>query len=167
MINPEFPYFLIGRRKRKPRSRHRMRKERGVKIKPYAVFFCEINPFFKVLRFEFISICKFTLFKNSIARVNVYFFRTGNKRHHLFEVRHKFFRIPCSAGVIAGSLNSAGQRSVVIETDNVVTLPAVQRNGNFCKGFKSLVGIYAVFCKSSFCMLIIIHIFTAFLFYPF
>ena len=155
--NPEIPDFFIGRRKRKPRSRHRMREERRVKIKSHTVFFRKIHPLFEMFGLKFIPVCKFTLFKDGVTGVNVDFLFARNEFQDFFYVLHEFFGRSRLAGIVARSLYSARKRPVVVETGYVVSLPAMQRHGYGCQNVKRLVGIYAVLFKCLFRTFVIIH----------
>ena len=71
---------------------------------------------------------------------------TREQGFHLFDVLAHFVDVAGFAGIVTGSLDTAGELSVgVFETGHVVGLPAVQRQGYFGDLFEHGIGIDADF----------------------
>ncbi len=150
MIYPKLSDVFVGACKRKSVFNHGVREERGVKVDAHSSFFRKFNPFFEVLGFYLVSVHELAFLKNSVAGVKVQLLGTGAKRHSLVHILHELFGSFSLTGVISRSLNTARQRSVVIETRNVVALPTMYGKRNGFKFFYSGVGIDSVFCINGF-----------------
>ena len=119
----------------------------------------KVNPLLEVLGFQSISVSKFAILKDCVVCVNVELVSTGDQRESLFKVCKQLVGTGCSAGIVTGSLNTAGQRSVVLETKNVVCLPAVHRNANVGKLGDRSLGVNTVLSVDLLCGFIaLIHL---------
>ena len=119
--------------------------------------FGEFHPFLKMFGLQFITVYKFAGLKDGVASVKVQLFLAGTEGHGLVHIRHELFGGFRLAGIIAGGLDAAGERAVVVETDHIVPLPAVQGYRN---GFQLLNGGVSVHPKGGvdlFCRFISIH----------
>ena len=81
-----------------------------------------------MLGFELVSVRIFAVFENRIACVKIEFLLSGAKSADLVYISHELFGSLCFAGVISRSLYAARKRTVMVKTDDVVSLPAVERN---------------------------------------
>ena len=143
MLNPEITNFIDRAGKGQAVHYLAVGEEGGVEIKADSFFLRKINPFFEMLRLDFVSVRKFTVFKNSIACMQVQFMLSGHEAEYLINICHQFFRCPCLSGIVSGSLDSSGKRSLLIKAGNIVALPAVHGNRNVFQGFHRLVGVHA------------------------
>ena len=143
VLDPEFANVFVGAGKSKTVFNHRMREECGVEVDTHISLFRKFNPLFEVFRLNFVSVNK-TVLKNSIASVNVQLHFTGAKRNRFVHIGKKFFGISCFSGIVAGGLNAAGQRAVVVKARNIVSLPAMERKRNVFEFCDSRIGINAV-----------------------
>ena len=67
------------------------------------------------------------IFKNSIARVNVYLFHTGAKRDNHIHICHKFIQCTSFTGVVTCcSLNTGGKWTILVKAFNIITLPTMK-----------------------------------------
>ena len=107
-----------------------MREESRVEIDTHAVCFGKIDPFLEMLGLKRVAVGKFALFENRVAGVNVDLLLAGNERHSFIHIGKQLFGSSCLARIVTGGLDTAGKRAVMVEADNVVTLPAVHGHRN-------------------------------------
>jgi hypothetical protein len=95
------------------------------------------------LRLQLIPVRPFAFFKDRVGGMQIHFRRSGDQAHHLVQIRHQLPGVPGPAGIISGGLNSAGQRlgRIGVKSAHIVSLPAVQGNGNRFQGLHRGIGI--------------------------
>ena len=138
-----------------------MREECGIEIYAHAMCLCKICPLFEVLRLELVSVGKFAVFKNGIAGMNIQLLLAGAEGHSLFHIGEQLIGSARLAGVVARGLNTAGERSVMVEARHIVALPTVQGNRHAFKSFHSGFDIHAALAIHFFCIFKnCVHIFS-------
>ena len=150
MSYPELSDLLVGRGKGQAVSLG-VREVGGVEVQTHAVLLSEVNPLLEVLGLKRVSVSKLAVLEDSVVRVNVDLVSAGNQRESLFKVCKQLIGAGCSAGIVTGGLNTAGQRAVVLETKNVVCLPAVHRNANVGKLGDRSLGVNTVLSVDLLC----------------
>ena len=129
MADPELPdrFIFAG----KGRSlRQRMSEQRRIEVQPQSVFLREIDPRLKMLRLELIAVHFLTRLKHGIAGMQIQPVLSGDQAQRRFNILLQLRKIPRAAGIIAGRLNAAGNRSGTVEADHIVALPTMNRDGN-------------------------------------
>ena len=129
-----------------------MGEKRRVKIDSHVSFFCILDPFAKMPRFQCIAVCEFAILKNRIACMQIDLVFAGNQRKRLVHIVHQFLRCPRLARIFAGCLNAARQRSVMVEARHIVSLPAMHGNCDVFQFFNRCVRVHAdrsvlLFCR--------------------
>ena len=148
--DPEITNFLVGMAESQTVLLHGMREEGGVKVNTQTSFLCEFNPFSEVLGLKLVTVSK-TVFENCVASVYVDFLLTGAKGHHFVHICHELFGSGCLAGIVTCGLDTAGKSAVVIETADIVALPAVYSYGNVVQLFNRSFNVNAESRKTFFC----------------
>ena len=85
----------------------------------------EGDPRREVAGLERVAVDEAVLAEDRVVGVEVEAVRAGDEREGLLDVGHQLLRRAGAAGVVAGRLDAAGERAVVVEADDVVALPAV------------------------------------------
>ena len=152
VFDPECTNFCVGAGQGQTvLGCHGMGEERRVEVDTHVVLLCELDPLCKVLRFDLIAVDIFAFLEDRVACVDVELLGTGAEGHCLFHVSEELCRSGSLAGVVTGGLDTAGERTVMVETDDVVTLPAVQSNGDVLQLCDGSIGINAVCSIHRFC----------------
>ena len=82
----------------------------------------------------------------------------GDQRERTVKIRHQFLGRARLAGVISRCLNTAAQRSVGFKTADIVSLPAMNGDGDIGKAGERLFGVYAEGGVCLFCEFVCVHI---------
>ena len=98
-----------------------------------------------MLGFNFVAIDELAA-EVAVDLVEIHAVVAGDEGLHEFEVLAYFLDVACTAGIVAGRLDAAGQTVLAFETDYVVGLPAVEGDLLLFKLFDGLVGIYTDLC---------------------
>ncbi len=154
MFNPEFPHFRVRTGKRQTVFNFRMGKESRVEIQTHASLLREIHPSLEMPGLDLITIHKLAVLKDGIAGMYIDFFPAGHQAHRLVQIGKQLIRRPGLAGIIAGGLNTAGQRAVMIKTDHVIALPAMKRYRNRLHFGNRRVCVHTHLCINLFCRFI-------------
>ncbi len=151
VFNPEPAHLRIRTGKRQSVLHHRMREKSRVKIQSHAFFLRKRNPSLKMLRLQPVTVCVFSFRKNRIARMYIDLLFTGDQGNGLIHIRHQFFRRPRLARIISRSLNTAGQRAVMVKACYIVALPAVHGNRHPFQSLQRGIRIHPDCRKDFFC----------------
>ena len=138
-------------------------EEGGVKVNTHISLLREIHPFLEVLRLQLVTIHILTGLKDCIACMQIQFLLSGHQAQRLIHISHQLLRCLSLSGIVAGGLDTAGQRAVMIETDHIVTLPAMKGNGRFHTGFHCCLHVHSVGSVNLFCGFKSCHVFFSFL----
>ena len=85
---------------------------------------------------ERVAVDEAVLAEDRVVGVEVEAVRAGDEREGLLDVGHQLLRVAGAAGVVAGRLDAAGERAVVVEADDVVALPAVHGDMELSEGLQ-------------------------------
>ena len=131
VFHPEFPGLLVGAGKGQWVALG-VGEKGGVKVCAQPSCLAEIHPFFEVLQLQPVPVHpRVFLVKNGVGGMEIDLFGAGAEGQHLVHICHQFLRGAGTTGVVAGGLDAAGQGlgGVGIKATDVISLPAVQRNG--------------------------------------
>ena len=123
-----------------------MREEGGVEIETAVVLLSELYPSLEVTGLDGVTVYNLAVLSDSIVCVNVDLVGSGDEGESLVKVCEKLVGVASAAGVVTGSLNTAGKLTGSFKSLNVVCLPAVHRNANIGKSCDSRFGVNAVSC---------------------
>ena len=141
MLNPELAHFLIRAGQGQIVLHHGMREIRGVEVNAHAALFGIVHPNLKILRLNGVAVM-IAILKYCIAGMQVQLVLAGNQRKCLVQVCHQLLGRGGLARIIAGRLNAAGKRAVVVKAGHIIALPTVHGNGQFQQFFDRLLGIH-------------------------
>ncbi|CDC75893.1 unknown [Candidatus Colimorpha enterica] len=79
---------------------------------------------------------------------------TGAEGKRLVKVLHELLGGSCLSGIVSGRLDAAGKRLLAVESDNIISLPAVNGYLRPAELLYDLFGIDAVFCILLFCFFV-------------
>ncbi|MNM55055.1 hypothetical protein D3C81_661870 [compost metagenome] len=101
-----------------------VRKTTRVKIQPQSLRLGPFHPMAKVRRFNGVTLHRHLAFQIDCMQVHPLWPR--DKRHGPLQIGAQLVGIGCPARIIAGGLNTAGQRPLrIFKAAHVITLPAV------------------------------------------
>ena len=104
-----------------------------------------------MLRLQLVAVDILTGLENGVAGVKVELQLAGAEGYDLVDISHKLLGRSRLAGIVAGRLDAAGKRTVVVEADDVVALPAVQGYRDLLQLCDCGVGVYTELCVNFFC----------------
>ncbi len=151
VFDPEPAHLRIRTGKCQSVLHHRMREKSRIKIQPHSFFLRKRNPSLKMLRLQSVTVCMFPFRKNRITRMYIDLLFTGDQGNGLIHIRHQFFRRPRLARIISRSLNTAGQRTVMVKACYIVTLPAVHGDRHPFQSLQRSIRIHPDYRKDFFC----------------
>ncbi len=103
--------------------------------------FRPVDPALKVLRLPIVAIHRFIAITIDSMQVDTMI--TGDHAVGFIKVSTQFIRRTCLARIVACHSNTAAESSIgVLETTHIITLPAVQGNGDFLELFYGSLGIH-------------------------
>ena len=144
MLDPESADLLVGRGQGQTIGLG-MGEEGGVEVTAKTPLLAEVHPFGKMLRLQLVPVCPLAVLENGVAGVEVHLLGAGTQLQYHVQIGHQFLRGSGPAGVVAGGLDTAGQGlgGIGVEAPDIVTLPAVQGNGNGFQFGNCRVGVDA------------------------
>src|SRR3989441_7171646 len=129
VIDPEAADRRIGVAERHVLLALRVREAGGVEVEPKPRLLRRVDPAVEVLRPDLAALDGAVGLQ--VDRVQVEALRPRDLGHRDFHVGAQLVRVPGAPWVVAGGLDSSGQGALrVLEPPHVVSLPAVQGNGN-------------------------------------
>lgn len=129
VVDPELANGAIGMAERKVLRAPWMRKAGGVEIEPKILLSRPVNPTLEMRRLDGITL--HAPFGFEIDSVKIEAMPAGNERKRNFKIGTEFRRSACTARIIARGLDPARQIGIgILEAENIVTLPALDRNRN-------------------------------------
>lgn len=143
MFDPELANALVPVREGEAISGLGMRETRGIEIEAQPMRLRPADPVLEVRDFDLVAI-HFPAPKLAIHRVKVDAMLARDEGKGLLQVGPQFIRRACLAGIVARDRKSTAQRAAkILESADVVSLPAVERNWNLGKSLKGVIHIHA------------------------
>ena len=115
-------------------------------INATVVSLCELYPSLEVTGLDNVTVDNLAILSDSVVCVNVDLVSSGDEGESLVKVCEKLIGVSCVAGIVTGSLNTAGESTCTLETSYVVCLPAVHTNANIGKFCDSRFGVNTILC---------------------
>ena len=142
MVDPELADFIVGMRKGKPVRAQRVREAGRVKIQTQPVGFRPRHPVRKVFRFDFVTRDRLIGFE--INGVQVQALWPGDQAQRQLQIRTQFGGVARFARIVTRGLNTPRQGTArVLETGDIITLPAVHGDGQTIELAQRLFDIHA------------------------
>ena len=131
-----------------------MGEERGVEIDAVQPdLLGERHPRFEIFGGIFVPVhLALVRAEDRVTGVKIQTLFAGNQRKRLFDVLFEFFEISRPAGIVARDLQTVAQSARPVESHDVVTLPAMDADGNGFEFFERAFDVYAEFCVFSLCL---------------
>ena len=104
-----------------------------------------------MFRLKRVAVSPLAVLEDRIACMHVDFLLSRDQLQRLVQVSHKLFRSARLARIVSCCLDTACQRSFLIESDYIVSLPAVHGNRNVFQCLDRFVSINTDFCIDLFC----------------
>ena len=124
----------------------------GVEVEPLeAGLLGELHPRREVAGLERVAVDEAVLAEDRVVGMEVEAVRAGDQGEGLLDVGHQLLRVAGAAGVVAGRLDAAGERAVVVEADDVVALPAVHGDVEPFEGLQGGLDVDAEVLVEGFC----------------
>ena len=107
------------------------------------MFFSPVHPALEMTWLYLVAVYGFTL-EVTVDFVQVQAVSTGNVRSGFQDILAQLVDVACTSGIISGGLDTSGQRACSgFESDDIVCLPAVQRQVEVLHGFHYFFHVYA------------------------
>ena len=144
VADPELAHFRVGAAQREAVLHHRVGEERGVEVQTDVILFRPGDPVGEVFRPDFVA-ADLLLAGFGVERVQIEPLFARNQRQDFIDVAAELFRVAGPARIVAGHLNAAVQRAAVLETGDVVALPAVQADRDLIQPLECRLDVDAEF----------------------
>ena len=130
-----------------------MGEEGRIEVTAQASFLAEVHPFFEMFGFQLVPVCPAAILKDGIGCMKIHFLGARAQLQYHVQVSHQFLGGSGTARIVAGGLDAAGEGlgGVGVEAPDIVSLPAVQGNGDVLQFGDGSIGINAEGCVSGFC----------------
>ena len=146
VADPEVAHVLIRRGHRQALLDHGMAEQRGVEVDAVAVLLRPCHPGLEVLVLDLVAVDPGVLIgEDGIAGVQVDALLTGDEAARLLEVGRQLLEGAGAARVVARGHDPAGGRVVLlVETHDIVALPAVDGDRLACQLRQDRLGVDAL-----------------------
>ena len=128
-----------------------MGEERGVEVDAHIPLLGERHPLGEMLWLNPVPVNELAGLEDGIAGVEVQLLLTGHQTQCLVHVLHQLLRGLGLSGVVSSGLDASGQRAVMVEADDIVSLPTVERHGGLHALLDGCLHVHAVGGVNLFC----------------
>src|SRR4051794_29699478 len=130
MFDPKLPDAFIAAAQGEAVRGFGMREKRAIEIQAETALFGPIHPGGEMFGAERIALDGLAV-RFRVNGVEIAAMFAGDKLQGLVDIGAQFVGIACFSRIIAGGLDAAaGQAQIVLETADVVSLPAMERDGD-------------------------------------
>ena len=133
-----------------------MRERSRVEIELHVLLLCPLHPTCELL-YGYLVTVDLLAPELTIYLVEIETEGTSEERVYLFNILSEFIDIASLARIVTCTLDTARSSLTTLETNYIVSLPAMQRDRSFLQCLDSLVGIYTQSSIALFCNLVILQ----------